>query len=67
MARPRNGKEKHRPRHLGFRTEVWVYDAVHQLAAEQDQPASEIAHEPLEMALCSLGIKRPTRRPESHA
>jgi hypothetical protein len=67
MARPRNGKEKRRPRHLGFRTEIWVYEAVHRLAAEHDQPASEIAHELLEMALGSLGIKRPTRRPETHA
>jgi hypothetical protein len=61
MARPRIGSEKHRPRHLGFRTEVWVHDAVHRLAAEQDQPASDIAHELLEMALGKLGIKPPKR------
>ena len=59
MARPRNGNEKHRLRHLGFRTRAWVHDAVHRLAAEQDQPASDIAHELLEMALGSLGIRRP--------
>ena len=59
MARPRNGKEKHRPRHLGFRTATWVYDAVHRLAAEQDQPASEVAHELLEIALGRLGINAP--------
>jgi hypothetical protein len=59
MARPRNGDEKRRPRHLGFRTETWVHDAVRRLAAEHDLPASEIAHELLEMALGSLGIKRP--------
>jgi hypothetical protein len=61
MARPRNGKEKHRPRHLGFRTATWVHEAVHRLAVEHEQPASEIAHELLEMALGSLGIKRPKR------
>jgi hypothetical protein len=61
MARPHNGKEKNRPKHLGFRTEVWVHDAVHRLAAEQDQPASDIAHELLEMALGKLGIKPPKR------
>jgi hypothetical protein len=38
-----------------------VHEAVHRLAAEHDQPASEIAHELLEMALGSLGIKRPKR------
>jgi hypothetical protein len=59
MARPHNGKEKNRPRHLGFRTAIWVHDAVHRLAAEQDQPASEIAHELIEMALGRLGIQRP--------
>ena len=60
MARPRNGNEKHRPKHLGFRTETWVHDAVHRLAVEHDQSASEIAHELLEMALGNLGIKKPT-------
>jgi hypothetical protein len=59
MARPRRGAEKHRHRHLGFRTEAWVHEAVRRLAAEQDQPASDIANELLEMALGSLGIKRP--------
>jgi hypothetical protein len=59
MARPHKGREKHRSRHLGFRTEAWVHEAVHRLATEQDQPASEIAHELLEMALGRLGIKRP--------
>jgi hypothetical protein len=59
MARPTKGYEKHRPRHLGFRTATWVHDAVHRLAAEQDQPASDIAHELLEIALGSLGIKKP--------
>jgi hypothetical protein len=58
MARPRNGSEKRRPKHLGFRTEIWVHDAVHRLAAEHDQPASEIAHELLEIALGQLGITR---------
>jgi hypothetical protein len=56
MARPRKGGEKNRPRHLGFRTAAWVHDAVHRLAAEQDQPASDIAHELLEIALGKLGI-----------
>jgi hypothetical protein len=61
MARPRKGTEKTRPKHLGFRTEAWVHEAVHRLAAEHDQPASEIAHELLEMALRRLSIKRPKR------
>jgi hypothetical protein len=39
-----------------------VHDAVHRLAAEQGQPASEIAHDLLEIALGRLGIKPP--RPE---
>jgi hypothetical protein len=59
MARPRKGSEKHRPRHLGFRTASWVHDAVRRLAAENDQPASEVAHELLEMALGKLGITPP--------
>jgi hypothetical protein len=63
MARPHKGREKHRPKHLGFRTATWVHDAVRRLAAEHDQPASEIAHELLEIALGSLGIKRP--RPQT--
>jgi hypothetical protein len=58
MARPPKGREKHRPKHLGFRAETWVHDAVRRLAAEHDQPA-QIAHELLEMALGSLGIKKP--------
>jgi hypothetical protein len=36
-----------------------VHDAVRRLAAETEQPASEIAHELLEMALGNLGIKPP--------
>ena len=70
MARPRKGAEKQRPRHLGFRTAAWVHDAVHRLAAEQEQPASEIAHELVEMALGSLGIRKPThgvRRDRRHS
>jgi hypothetical protein len=63
MARPRKRMEKHRPRHLGFRTPVWIHDAVHRIAAEQEQPVSDIANELLEMALGSLGIKKP--RPEA--
>jgi hypothetical protein len=59
MARPRAGTEKTRPKHLGFRVAAWVHDAVHRLAAEHDQPVSEISHELLEMALGHLGIKRP--------
>jgi hypothetical protein len=59
MARPRSGREKGRPKHLGFRVATWVHDAVHRLAAEQNQPASEIAHELLEIALGRLGIKPP--------
>jgi hypothetical protein len=59
VARPRNGNEKYRPKHLGFRTETWVHDAVHRLAAENDRPASQIAHELLEIALGSLGIRKP--------
>jgi hypothetical protein len=54
--------KKTRPRHLGFRVAAWVHDAVHRLAAEQGQPASEIAHDLLEIALGRLGIKTP--RPE---
>jgi hypothetical protein len=61
MARPRKGMEKARPKHLGFRVATWVHDAVHRLAAEQDQPASEIAHELLEIALGRLGITPPHR------
>jgi hypothetical protein len=53
--------EKARPKHLGFRVATWVQDAVHRLAAEQDQPASEIAHELLEIALGRLGITPPPR------
>lgn len=37
-----------------------MHAAVHQLAAEQDQPASYIAHELLEIALGRLGIKPAT-------
>jgi hypothetical protein len=51
--------EKHRPRHLGFRTSAWIHDAVRRIAAEQEQPASDIANELLKMALGSLGIKKP--------
>ena len=63
MARPRKGTEKTRPKHLGLRVETWVHDAVHRLAAEHGQPASEVAHELLEIALGRLGIKpeRPRR------
>jgi hypothetical protein len=57
MARPRKGEEKDRPKHLGFRVTTWVYDGVQKLAAEEGVPASEIAHELLEIALGSLGIK----------
>src|SRR5262245_29707335 len=67
MARPRDGNEKRRPRHLGFRTEIWVHDAVHRLAAEHGQHASDIAHELLEIALGSLGIKRPAPGVPPHA
>ena len=59
MARPRKGREKTRPRHLGFRVATWVHDAVHRIAAEQGQPASDVAHELLEIALGRLGIKPP--------
>lgn len=61
MARPRKGEEKDRPKHLGFRVATWVYDGVHQLGAEQSAPASEIAHDLLEIALGRLGIKPPDR------
>jgi hypothetical protein len=61
MARPRKGEEKDRPKHLGFRVATWVYDGVHHLAAEQGVPASEVAHDLLEVALGSLGIKPPER------
>jgi hypothetical protein len=65
MARPRKGTEKTRPRHLGFRVATWVHDAVHRLAAERNIPASEVAHDLLEIALGHLGIKpeRPKREP----
>jgi predicted metal-dependent phosphotriesterase family hydrolase len=59
MARPRKHLEKHRPRHLGFRTPIWVHEAVHRLAAEQEQPVSDIANDLLEIALGHLGIKKP--------
>jgi hypothetical protein len=65
MARPRRGEEKDRPKHLGFRVATWVYDGVQRLAEEQGQPASEIAHELLEMALGNLGIKPPKQGAES--
>jgi hypothetical protein len=61
MARPRKGEEKDRPKHLGFRVATWVHDGVHQLAAEQGVPASEIAHDLLEIALGRLGIYPPER------
>jgi hypothetical protein len=61
MARPRKGEEKDRPKHLGFRVATWVYDSVHRLAAEQGVPASEIAHDLLEIALGRLGITPPKR------
>jgi hypothetical protein len=40
-----------------LRVETWIYEAVQRLAAEQDQPASEITHELLEIALRRLGFK----------
>jgi hypothetical protein len=65
MARPRRGREKGRPKHLGLRVATWVHDAVHQIAAEQGQPASEAAHELLEIALGRLGIKPEGPRQDS--
>jgi hypothetical protein len=62
MARPRKGQEKDRPRHLGFRVATWVHDAVQRLAAEQGQPASEVAHDLLEAALRRRGIKPPPEK-----
>jgi hypothetical protein len=57
MARPRKGEEKDRPKHLGFRVATWVYDGVQKLATEKGLPASEVAHDLLEIALGRLGIK----------
>jgi hypothetical protein len=67
MARPRRGREKARCKHLGLRVTLWVHDAVHRLAAEHDQSASEIAHELLEMALGSRGMRKPTAGAPPHA
>jgi hypothetical protein len=44
-----------------------VHEAVHRIAAEHDQPASEVAHELLEIALGSLGIKKPKAGVPPHA
>jgi hypothetical protein len=65
MARPRNGSEKHRPKHLGLRVATWIYNEVHRLAVENEQPASDIAHELLEIALGHLGITDRSNRPNT--
>jgi hypothetical protein len=57
MARPRKGEEKDRPKHLGFRVATWVYESVQRLAAERNQPASEVVHDLVEAALRRRGIK----------
>jgi hypothetical protein len=67
MARPRKGEEKDRPRHLGFRVATWVYDGVQRLATEKGMPASEVAHDLLEIALGRLGIKPEPRSAEGRA
>ncbi|HEY1246299.1 MAG TPA: hypothetical protein VGF29_15855 [Hyphomicrobiaceae bacterium] len=59
MARPRKGEEKDRPKHLGFRVATWVHDGVQRLAEERGLPASEVAHDLLEIALGRFGIKPP--------
>jgi hypothetical protein len=66
MARPRKGEEKDRPKHIGFRTATWVWEGVQRLAAERSQPASEVAHDLLEIALGRFGI-RPSPEPASPA
>lgn len=67
MARPRKGEEKDRPKHVGLRVATWVHDGVQKLAAEKGLPASEVAHELLEIALGRLGIHRPRAGVESPA
>ncbi len=57
MGRPRKGEEKDRPKHIGFRAATWVWDGVQRLAAERGMPASEVAHDLMEIALGRLGIK----------
>jgi hypothetical protein len=61
MARPRKGEEKDRPKHIGFRAATWVWDGLQQLAAKQGQPASEVAHDLMEIALGRFGIKPPKK------
>ena len=62
MGRPRKGEEKDRPKHIGFRAATWVWDGVQRLAAEQEAPASEVAHDLMEIALGRFGIKPPPRK-----
>ena len=61
MARPRKGEEKDRPKHIGFRAATWVWDGVQRLATEQGTPASEVAHDLMEIALGQFGIKPPKK------
>ena len=61
MARPRKGEEKDRLKHIGFRAATWVWDGVQRLAAEQEVPASEVAHDLMEIALGRFGIKPPRK------
>ena len=67
MARPRKGEEKDRPKHVGLRVATWVHDGVQKLAAEKGLPASEVAHQLLEIGLGRLGIHPPRAGVESSA
>jgi hypothetical protein len=66
VARPKKGEEKVRPKHIGFRAATWVWEGVQQIAEEQGQPASEVAHELMEIGLGKLGFK-PKAEPEQPA
>ena len=59
MARPRKGEEKDRPKHVGLRVATWVHDGVQKLAEEKGQPASEVAHQLLEVGLRRAGVHPP--------